>query len=142
MKTQGSELVPSRRFSLALQTLIMRDNGIYFCSLDDDIKNYYPFQTERGITFRQLLSHMSGLGRNAPCEGIFDFGCNISDAQMNKNIAGMRLMYPPGTQPAYSNLGFGLLGKVLTRIASESSWDALLTRLITGPLGMENTGNI
>lgn len=126
----------------------MRDRGNNFHSLDDDIKSYYPefniinpFQTERGITFRQLLSHMSGLGRNVPCEGIFDFGCNISDAQMMKNIAGMRLMYPPGTRPAYSNLGFGLLGKVLTRIARAPSWDALLTKLITGPLAMENTGN-
>ena len=131
----------------ALQTLIMRDHGS-IKSLDDDIKPYFPdfsvinpFQTKRGITFRQLMSHMSGLGRNPPCEGLFDYGCNISDTQMMKNIAGMKLMFPPGSQPAYSNLGFGLLGKVLTRIAHLHTWDSLLSKLVTGPLKMESTGN-
>lgn len=125
----------------------MRDGGS-ITSLDDDIKKYYrefsiinPFQTERGITFRQLMSHMSGLPRNAPCQGIFDTGCNVSDAEMMRNIAGLSLMFPPGTQPAYSNLGFGLLGKVLTRVSIVPSWDDLLYRLVTQPLGMENTGN-
>ena len=131
----------------ALQTLMMRDSG-QIKSLDDDISLYYPefkvqnpFQTERGITFRQLMSHMSGLGRDTPCKGIFDTGCNATDEEIMKNIAGMKLMYPPGTQPAYSNLGFGLLGKVLTRIAKARSWDDLLNKMILQPLGMNNTGN-
>ena len=131
----------------ALQTLILRDSG-KLASLDDDIKTYYPdfsvenpFQTERGITFRQLMSHMSGLARNSPCKGMFEDGCSLSDSAMIKNIAGMRLMSPPGTQPAYSNLGFGLLGKVVTKIANASSWDELLTKMIIQPLGMKNTGN-
>lgn len=131
----------------ALQTLMMRDSG-KIKSLDDDITLYYPefrvqnpFQTNRGVTFRQLMSHMSGLARNAPCKGAFETGCNISDAQMNENIAGMRLLFPPGQQPVYSNLGFGLLGKVLVKTAQASSWDALLSEMILQPLGMENTGN-
>lgn len=126
---------------------MMRDSG-HVKSLDDDITLYYPefkvqnpFQTERGITFRQLMSHMSGLGRNTPCPGIFVTGCNLSDSEILKNLAKMRLMYPPGTQPAYSNLGFGLLGKVLTQISEEKTWDDLLTKMILRPLGMQNTGN-
>ena len=126
---------------------MMRDSG-QIKSLDNDISLYYPefkvqnpFQTERGITFRQLMSHMSGLGRDTPCKGIFDTGCNATDEEIMKNIAGMKLMYPPGTQPAYSNLGFGLLGKVLTRIAKARSWDDLLNKMILQPLGMNNTGN-
>lgn len=126
---------------------MMRDSG-KIRSLDDDITLYYPdfkvknpFQTERGVTFRQLMSHMSGLARNAPCKGIFETGCNISDAEMNQNIAGMELMFPPGQQPAYSNLGFGLLGKVLAKIAQAPSWDSLLSKMILQPLAMGNTGN-
>ena len=126
----------------------MRDKGT-IKSLDDDITDYYPQfniinpfkqNSQRGITFRQLMSHMSGLPRNSPCKGIFDTGCNISDDQMLQNIAKMRLMYPPATQPAYSNFGFGLLGKVLAHM-EKSSWDELLSRMITKPLKMENTGN-
>ena len=131
----------------SLQTLILRDTG-KLPSLDDDIRKYYPefsvqnpFQTERGITFRQLMSHMSGLPRDSPCKDIFVNGCSLSDFEIIRNIAGMRLMYPPGTQPAYSNLGFGLLGKVITRMAKASSWDELLTKMVVQPLGMTNTGN-
>ncbi len=133
----------------ALQTLMLRDSGA-IKSLDDNITNYFPefsiqypwaVRNNRGITFRQLMSHMSGLPRNAPCKGIFQSGCSISDEEMNKNIAGLRLMYPPGTQPAYSNLGFGLLGKVLARITKSSSWTDLFSKMIGGPLNMEDTGN-
>lgn len=53
----------------------------------------------------------------------------------------MRLMSPPGTEPAYSNLGFGLLGKVLVHVSRKSSWDELLTEMIVQPLGMKDTGN-
>ena len=50
-------------------------------------------------------------------------------------------MYPLGTEPVYSNLGFALLGKVLTRIAKAKSWDDLLNKMILQPLDMNNTGN-
>ena len=91
--------------------------------------------------FQWLTTSTAGLGRNPPCQGLFESGCNISDAQMDKNIAEMRLMSPPGTRPAYSNLGFGLLGKVLVHVAGESSWDELLAKMVVKPLGMVNTGN-
>ena len=126
---------------------MMRDSG-QIASLDDDITKYYPefkvnnpFKTNRGVTFRQLMSHMSGLARNPPCNGLFETGCNITDEQMAKNIAGMRLMYPPGYRPAYSNLAFGLLGKVLTNIAGVASWDSLVKKMILDPLGLQNSGN-
>ena len=102
---------------------MMRDSG-QIKSLDDDISLYYPefkvqnpFQTERGVTFRQLLSHMSGLPRNSPCKG-------LTDGILLTVKCWKRLLYPPGTEPVYSNLGFALLGKVLTRIAKAKSWDA------------------
>ena len=100
-----------------------------------------PFGTDRNITFRQLMSHLSGLPRNPPCDGIYETGCSLTDAEMLENIAGLRLMFPPGAHPVYSNLGFGLLGKVLTKVAKEKSWDDLLNKTILQPLGMKNTGN-
>ena len=131
----------------ALQTLILRDKG-NLASLDDGIKTYYPefsvqnpFQTQRGITFRQLMSHMSGLPRDSPCKDMFQKGCSLSDSEILHNLAGMRLMFPPGTQPSYSNLGYGLLGRVITKIAKVSSWDQLLTDMIVEPLGLKSTGN-
>jgi len=87
------------------------------------------------------MSHMSGLPRDIPCMDIFEKGCSLSDSEILRNLAEIRLMYPPGTQPAYSNLGFGLLGKVITKIAKASSWDELMTKMVLQPMGMNDTGN-
>ena len=132
----------------ALMMLMWRDRGL-LPSLDADITTYLPefkivnpYQTQRGITFRQLASHMAGLPRNAPCKGIFTTGCNITDEQMYKNLATIELLQPPGSQPSYSNLGFGLLGRVLERVRGPTAtWEAQLRLAILDPLNMTNSGN-
>lgn len=64
----------------------------------------------------------------------------MTDKELLKNIAGLELMFPPATQPAYSNLGFGLLGQVLAHILG-LSWDKSVNMMVFEPLGMKNTGN-
>ena len=127
-------------------TLMLRDSGM-LKSLDDNITNYLkefsiqnPYQTRRGITFRQLSSHMSGLPRNAPCPGIFDTGCNLSYEKIYENLSKMKLMWPPGFQPEYSNLGFGLLGRVLEKIQGPT-WEDQVRKMVFEPLAMNNSGN-
>ena len=83
---------------------------------------------------------MSGLPRNPPCPGLFDTGCNISYSQIYENLAKMKLMYPPGTQPEYSNLGFGLLGRVLEKIQGPT-WEEQVEEMVFKPLKMTNSGN-
>ena len=130
----------------SLMMLMLRDTG-KLKSIDDNITNYLPefsiqnpFQTHRGVTFRQLSSHMSGLPRNPPCPGLFETGCNLSYSQIYDNLAKMRLMFPPGTQPEYSNLGFGLLGRVLEKIQGPT-WEEQVEETVIKPLKMNNTGN-
>ena len=130
----------------ALMMLMLRDSG-KLKSLDDNITHYLPefsiqnpFQTHRGITFQQLSSHMGGLPRNPPCPGLFDTGCNLSYAELYDNLSKMRLMFPPGTQPAYSNLGFGLLGRVLEKIQGPT-WEEQVAETVFKPLVMNNSGN-
>jgi CubicO group peptidase (beta-lactamase class C family) len=130
----------------AIMSLMLRDSG-ELRSLDDNITNYLPqfriknpFQTRRGITFRQLSSHMSGLPRNPPCPGVFDTGCNLTDDQIYENLSKMKLMFPPGFQPEYSNLGFGLLGRVLQTIRGPP-WEEQVAQMVFKPLNMTNSGN-
>ena len=130
----------------AMMTLMLRDSGA-LRSIDENITVYLPqfsiknrFQTKRGITFRQLMSHMAGLPRNPPCKGLFVTGCNLTDDQIYANLAEMELMYPPGEQPAYSNLGFGLLGRVLEQI-TQSKWEDAVQFMVFDTLGMNNSGN-
>lgn len=127
-------------------TLMLRDNK-KLRSLDDDITDYLPefkitnpFKTNRGITFRQLMSHMSGLPRESPCANIFLTGCDLTDEEIYKNLANIEMMYPPGQQPAYSNLGFGLLGRTLEKI-THSKWEESVKKMVFDPLGMTTSGN-
>lgn len=130
----------------ALQSLILRDGGVIE-SLDQDITTYYPqfkvrnpYRTKRGITFRQLMSHMSGLPRNVPCQEIFVLGCNLTEDDILSNTAGLRLLFAPGSDVAYSNLGFGLLGQVVAHILG-MSWNDAVNKMVFEPLGMKNSGN-
>lgn len=125
---------------------MLRD-GKQLRSLDADITEYLPefsitnsFKTSRGLTFRQLMSHMSGLPRESPCANIFLTGCDLSDADIYKNLADIELMYPPGQQPAYSNLGFGLLGRTLEKITN-SKWEDSVKTMVFDQLGMTTVGN-
>ena len=126
--------------------LMLRDYTL-FDSLDDDITKYLPqfkiinpFETDRGITFRQLSSHMAGLPRNPPCPNLFVTGCNLTYDEIYKNLAAMELMFPPGDQPQYSNLGFGLLGRVLEKIQGPT-WEEQVDKMVFQPLKMNNSGN-
>ena len=131
----------------SLLTLILRDEG-FLSSLNADITEYLteftiknPFKTNRGVTFRQLMSHMSGLPRTTPCEDLFETGCTLSDEEIYKNLAEIELLYPPGSQPLYSNLGFGLLGRALEKVHGTGKWEDALQNLVFDPLGIVNSGN-
>ena len=124
-------------------------DGKILRSLDADVteilpefKITNPFKTNRGVTFRQLMSHMSGLPRESPCANIFLTGCDLADANIYDNLADIELMYPPGQQPAYSNLGFGLLGRALEKLPwPKLKWEVLVQTLVFDQLGMTTSGN-
>jgi CubicO group peptidase (beta-lactamase class C family) len=66
-------------------------------------------------------------------------GCpNLTASEVYDRVAGMNLLYPPGLQPSYSNLGFGILGRSLEGVAG-MSWEEYVRRMVAEPLGMVNT---
>ncbi|WP_326597678.1 serine hydrolase domain-containing protein [Streptomyces sp. NBC_01803] len=84
----------------------------------------------RGVTARALLTHTSGL----PAE--IDLGPYPDNAARLAAIAAQPLT--PGRR-VYSDLGFIVLGDALERVAGQPL-DELVAELITGPLGMADTG--
>jgi CubicO group peptidase (beta-lactamase class C family) len=46
---------------------------------------------------------------------------------------------PPNVRPVYSNVGFGLLGRLLEGPAG-TAWEDYLSANVLKPLGMTNTG--
>ena len=87
----------------------------------------------RGITFRHLLAHASGLPAWRPLHTA-GRGCDALVAA----AAATPLEAAPGTRALYSDLGFILLGAALERAAG-APLDALFAARVSGPLGLAST---
>ncbi|UKJ76034.1 serine hydrolase domain-containing protein [Azospirillum brasilense] len=101
------------------------------------------------ITVRQLLNHTAGLGyrfleadENGPYAraGVSD-GMDASGITLEENLrrlASVPLLYEPGKAWGYS-LATDVLGALIARVGG-TPLDEAVTRLVTGPLGMTETG--
>ncbi len=105
--------------------------------LDDLICTYLPQfgcdAQKATITVQHVLTHTSGLP--GPCR-LYQH-CHGPD-QIIAGICQQELVFPPGTQYLYNDLGFILLGEVLRTITS-LNLDEYTCRHIFEPLGMHDT---
>jgi CubicO group peptidase (beta-lactamase class C family) len=86
-----------------------------------------------GITLEQLLTHTSGLPES--CGDDFE---PLTREGLIETCLG-RLERPPGSQFAYSNLGYSVLAAVVEQVSAQPLDDLLARRFFT-PLGMRHTG--
>jgi len=89
---------------------------------------------DRDITLRRLLSHQSGL----PSEHLRDLRNSFAMGQMPMRVSGVWLSTPPGTQVAYSNLGYALVGAAIER-SSGKDFETQLQHSLLKPLEMHHT---
>jgi D-alanyl-D-alanine-carboxypeptidase/D-alanyl-D-alanine-endopeptidase len=130
-------------------TLLMslRDEGLL--QLDDPLARYLPPSAalpnpgDRGespVTLRTLLTHTSGLPgdpvNRVDVDGVMRA---FSTQDLLDGLPRTFLGSPVGSQWSYSNLGYGLLGYVIERVAHRPYEDVLRQRLL-GPLDMHDTG--
>jgi CubicO group peptidase (beta-lactamase class C family) len=127
----------------AATVLALRDDGLL--SLDDPIAAWLPQAQGMGlptgdsapITVRQLLTMTAGLPTDDP------WGDRQQDLPMADFAAlvqrGLRFAWPNGTQFEYANLGYALLGRLVTAV-SGVEYDELVTGRLLQPLGMRSTG--
>ena len=113
-------------------------------SLDDPLSKYAPEffiqnpYTEDNVTVRQIASQMAGLPREAPC---FYTCPNVTSADQLEHLKNRSLVMPPGTMPSYSNLGYALLGRLLTEnLLQNQTFERWVSEQILKPLNMTNTG--
>ena len=126
----------------ALAIMKLRDEGKL--SLDAPAETYvpemkgwrYPTSDSRRIRVSDLLHHTAGFVEDNPWG---DRQQPLSEADFTKLLAaGMDFAQPPGIRMEYSNLGYALLGRIVTNVSGMPYQD-YITRNIMLPLGMRDT---
>jgi CubicO group peptidase (beta-lactamase class C family) len=126
----------------ALAILTLRDEGKL--SLDDPAERYvpelarlpYPTADSPRLTIRHLLSHAGGFPEDNPWG---DQQLAITDEAMTALMtAGIPFSNPPGIAYEYSNYGFAILGRIVSRVSGIPYADYVARRILA-PLGMTST---
>ena len=128
--------------SLLLAQTVMEGKA----ALTDPISKYLPPGLKldpkvAGITLEQLATHTSGLPRlpdNLGATDALDPYANFTADRLDDFLLRYHPTVSPPQSVAYSNLGAGLLGRLLERIHGRP-YATLLAERITGPLGLADT---
>jgi D-alanyl-D-alanine carboxypeptidase len=125
----------SKQFLASAVMLLVNDGKL---SLDDRANRYLESTPAawNDITIRHLLSHTSGLVREGPA---FDRLKVQPDADVIKSAYAVPLVFNPGEQWQYSNLGYFVLAEIITRVAGKP-WHEVVRERIFKPAGMHATG--
>jgi CubicO group peptidase (beta-lactamase class C family) len=123
--------------------LLLRDEGRL--RLDDEAARYVPelaavalpTRDSSPITVRHLLTMTAGFPTDDPW-GDRQQGLDLGDfSQLIRG--GLSFAWAPGTRFEYSNLGYGILGRLITNVAGSEYRDVVRDRLLQ-PLGMTSSG--
>ncbi|MDP1749117.1 MAG: serine hydrolase domain-containing protein [Reyranella sp.] len=126
----------------ALAILSLRDQGRL--ALDAPLSQYVPqfaavapaTSDSPPVSLRHLLTHVAGFVTDDPWG---DRVLGMTPAEFDQLIANGKLFArPPGIAFEYSNLGYALLGRVLTNVSGEP-YQSFIRRTILKPLGMTRT---
>jgi CubicO group peptidase (beta-lactamase class C family) len=135
--------IASMTKSFTAATIVgLRDEGRL--SLDDPIGQHVPelaglqgpTADSPPVTVRHLLTMSSGLATDDPW-GDRQQGLDL--ATFSELLRGpLTFAWAPGTRFEYSNLGYGILGRLITNVAGEEHREVVRARLLE-PLGLAAT---
>ncbi len=126
----------------AMALLKLRDTGKLH--LDEAVATYvpelsslvYPTRNSAPITVRHLLTMSAGLPQDDPWA---DRHLDTSPEQFSELLRqGLSFSSPPNTRYEYSNLGYGILGRVVTNVAG-MPYQQYIQQNILQPLGMTSS---
>jgi len=122
--------------------MILRDQGKL--QLDDPVSKYIPWFTYKNrfpdgpaVTIRQLLTHTSGL----PREAAFPYWTDNnfpSREEMIEAFHKQESTFEPETKWKYSNLGMAILGEIVAVVGGEP-YERFIQKNILDPLEMNST---
>jgi D-alanyl-D-alanine carboxypeptidase len=114
--------------------------------LSDPVEKYFPevntvkgrFSDAPPITFMQLATHTSGLGREPEDASYLSGPVSNWEKILISALPHLSYAFEPGTRYSYSNMGYAVLGAALSRAAGESYVD-YVPKHILQPLGMTHS---
>lgn len=119
----------------AILVLQCRDDGLL--ALNDAVGKHLPGIAFGDRTIRHLLAHSGGM--NAEPEGPWwERNPGVSFDELTAAMDESQAVGPADRRHHYSNLGYGLLGEVVSRLRG-SSWLELVQARILDPLEMRRT---
>jgi D-alanyl-D-alanine carboxypeptidase len=121
---------------LASGIMLLKEDGKV--SLDDKISKYLEGTpaTWSAITVRHVLTHTSGIPREAPG---FDPVKIQPDAVVIATSYPLPLRFAPGEKWEYCNVGYFILGEIIHKVSGRP-WPEFLQDRMFGPLKMTATG--
>ncbi len=126
----------------SVAVLQLRDRGKL--RLDDPVSEHLPwfevqssFGGEPEITVRHLLTHTSGLPREAAFPYWTDHDFPTRE-EIREALPSQSAVFAPATRYKYSNLGIALLGEIVAEVSGEP-FAGYLTKNVLAPLGMTST---
>jgi len=126
----------------AIAIMQLREEGKLH--LDDPVEKYLPWfkaapagdDDDGQITIEQLLSHSSGLQREAGDHWVsFEFP---TEEQLKRLYADRKAAFAPSVRWKYSNLAYSVAGMVIEQVSGQK-WADYVSRNIFQPLGMASS---
>ncbi len=105
--------------------------------LQDKVARFLPEFGRNGkgdVSLRQLLTHSSGLAAHRHY-----YEKRLSYEEVLNSICEEQLVYQPDTEVIYSDLGYMLLGEVISRITAQP-FQRYVRDNVYKPMGMDSTG--
>ena len=146
---EQTAMTPQTKFRMASHSKLftataimqLRDEGKLH--LDDAVSKHLPWFTVKttgdddpGITIEELLSHGSGLPREADAHWTtYEFP---TDEQLMALVAERQAAFAPGERWKYSNLAYTLAGKIVEAVSGRR-WADYLQQHIFDPLDMDDS---
>ena len=115
----------------ASAVLLLRDRGLL--RLDDAVVRFLPWFDDSTVTVRHLLTMNAGFPTDDPWGDRHEPTSLTAFDELA--ASGVRRTHPPGTGFEYANLGYALLGRIITAVTGCSYTDFVEEELLE-PLGL------
>lgn len=124
--------------AIALMQLV--DEGTV--RLDDRASRFLPWLRGKDgslaeVTLRQLLTHTSGIVRDGSA-GQWHTDVFPDDRRLQQEVNASAVVYQPSSQLKYSNIGYSILGAVVTSVR-EQPFETVVRQRILAPLDLRAT---